>query len=83
MVTTVWLFKPRSHGRKMREERRGTPAGGFAVAWTPLGISRSALFPLRAHVTKIFLSWSEPQDMERSWSGGFSWSQVGSSSFKF
>ena len=36
---------------------------------------------VRANVIKIFLSWSEPQqDMERSWSEGFSWSQVDSSS---
>ena len=30
----------------------------------------------------FFIYWSEPQDMERSWSGEFSWSQVYSSSFK-
>ena len=31
---------------KAKEERRGTPADGFAVAWRPLDIARSALFPL-------------------------------------
>ena len=31
---------------KAKEERRGTPAGGFAVAWICWHIARSALFPL-------------------------------------
>ena len=35
-----------SRDHKAKEERRGTPAGGFAVAWTPLDIARSALLSL-------------------------------------
>ena len=31
---------------KAKEERRGTPADGFAVAWRPWDIARSALSPL-------------------------------------
>ena len=35
-----------SRDHKVKEERRGTPADGFAVAWISWDIARSALLPL-------------------------------------